>query len=118
MAIVVVVALLVSMMFVVGVTALRRNEMLMNQSLDSIDYRELIPAVVIFGDSTVDAGNNNYLRTIVKSNFPPYGRQFETGASGRFCDGKTSIDYVSKCSACAQAGEARIDLQMAFATIY
>jgi hypothetical protein len=36
----------------------------------------LVPSVYIFGDSTVDPSNNNELETIVKDNFPPYGRDF------------------------------------------
>ncbi|KAL4591645.1 hypothetical protein LXL04_004615 [Taraxacum kok-saghyz] len=36
----------------------------------------LIPGIMVFGDSIVTVGNNNNLRTLVKSNFPPYGRDF------------------------------------------
>ncbi|KAI0504336.1 hypothetical protein KFK09_015288 [Dendrobium nobile] len=57
----------------------------------------LVPAVMIFGDSVVDTGNNNYLLTLVKSNFPPYGRDFATtrGApTGRFCNGKLATDFT------------------------
>lgn len=32
--------------------------------------------VIVFGDSSVDAGNNNQIPTILKSNFPSYGRDF------------------------------------------
>uniref|UniRef100_A0A0E0QW58 SGNH hydrolase-type esterase domain-containing protein n=1 Tax=Oryza rufipogon TaxID=4529 RepID=A0A0E0QW58_ORYRU len=54
-----------------------------------------VPAVLAFGDSIVDTGNNNYLPTIVRSNFPPYGRDFPGGkATGRFSDGKISIDLL------------------------
>ena len=56
-----------------------------------------IPALVILGDSTVDAGNNNYLTTIVKSDFVPYGMNFEGGVpTGRFTNGMLSTDYVCK----------------------
>ncbi|RXH73342.1 hypothetical protein DVH24_013026 [Malus domestica] len=52
-----------------------------------------IPAVFMFGDSTVDTGNNNNLVTIIKSNFPPYGRDFMGGvATGRFGNGKVPSD--------------------------
>ncbi|EEE50555.1 hypothetical protein OsJ_30683 [Oryza sativa Japonica Group] len=55
-----------------------------------------VPAVLAFGDSIVDTGNNNYLPTIVRSNFPPYGRDFPGGkATGRFSDGKISIDLLA-----------------------
>ncbi|KAL0410012.1 UNVERIFIED_CONTAM: GDSL esterase/lipase [Sesamum latifolium] len=30
----------------------------------------LVPALCIFGDSVVDAGNNNNLQTLIKANFP------------------------------------------------
>ncbi|KAF9609692.1 hypothetical protein IFM89_017891 [Coptis chinensis] len=56
-----------------------------------------VPAVIVFGDSTVDAGNNNYIPTLVKSNFEPYGRDFEGGKpTGRFCNGRLVTDFVSE----------------------
>ncbi|KAK3149712.1 hypothetical protein QOZ80_3AG0221400 [Eleusine coracana subsp. coracana] len=56
----------------------------------------LVPGVMIFGDSVVDAGNNNRLPTLVRADFPPYGRDFpETHApTGRFCNGKLATDYT------------------------
>ncbi|XP_078167569.1 GDSL esterase/lipase At2g40250-like [Carex rostrata] len=54
-----------------------------------------VPAVFVFGDSTVDTGNNNKLVTVVKANFPPYGEAFfNKKATGRFSDGKLVPDYV------------------------
>ncbi|CAL9079291.1 unnamed protein product [Musa textilis] len=56
-----------------------------------------IPAIIVFGDSTVDAGNNNYVHTIARANFPPYGRDFPGGrATGRFCNGRLATDFVSE----------------------
>ncbi|KAE9592650.1 hypothetical protein Lal_00028876 [Lupinus albus] len=53
------------------------------------------PAVIAFGDSIVDTGNNNNIKTLVKSNFPPYGKDFEGGVpTGRFCDGKVPSDLL------------------------
>ncbi|CAI0435136.1 unnamed protein product [Linum tenue] len=40
---------------------------------------ENTPAVFVFGDSILDTGNNNYLPTLSKCNFPPYGRNFPGG---------------------------------------
>ncbi|KAK2965375.1 hypothetical protein RJ640_024117 [Escallonia rubra] len=55
----------------------------------------LVPALCIFGDSVVDAGNNNNLYTLVKANFPPYGRDFVTHRpTGRFCNGKLATDFT------------------------
>jgi hypothetical protein len=56
----------------------------------------LVPALFIFGDSIFDVGNNNNLFTIIKSNFPPYGRDFDTRLpTGRFCNGKLASDIVT-----------------------
>ncbi|KAL8205296.1 hypothetical protein R6Q57_008847 [Mikania cordata] len=56
-----------------------------------------VPAVIVFGDSSVDAGNNNHLRTVLKSNFRPYGRDFFGGkATGRFSNGRVPSDFISE----------------------
>lgn len=56
----------------------------------------LVPALFVFGDSTVDAGNNNHIITISRSNFPPYGRDLtDKKPSGRFCNGRLVIDYIA-----------------------
>jgi hypothetical protein len=57
-----------------------------------------VPAVIVFGDSTVDTGNNNAIGTVLKSNFAPYGRDMAGGArpTGRFCNGRLPPDFVSE----------------------
>ncbi|KAJ4810505.1 GDSL esterase/lipase [Rhynchospora pubera] len=56
-----------------------------------------VPAVIIFGDSTVDTGNNNYIQTLAKSNFKPYGRDLQGGNStGRFSNGRLAVDFISE----------------------
>ncbi|CAL9060820.1 unnamed protein product [Musa acuminata subsp. burmannicoides] len=56
-----------------------------------------VPAVIVFGDSTVDAGNNNQIKTVLKSNFLPYGRDFTGGLpTGRFCNGRLATDFISE----------------------
>ena len=53
-------------------------------------------ALYVIGDSLVDAGNNNNLSTKIKSNFAPYGSDFEGGKpTGRFSNGKTIADYIA-----------------------
>ncbi|KAK7280767.1 hypothetical protein RJT34_25834 [Clitoria ternatea] len=55
-----------------------------------------VPAVLVFGDSIVDTGNNNnnYLTT-AKCNFPPYGKDFMGGIpTGRFSNGKVPSDLI------------------------
>eukprot|EP01018_Ginkgo_biloba_P004752 Gb_24158 [translate_table: standard] len=52
--------------------------------------------LIAFGDSTVDSGNNDYLLSAFKSNFPPYGRDFiDHKPTGRFCNGKLATDFVA-----------------------
>ncbi|KAI3473549.1 hypothetical protein Pfo_031207 [Paulownia fortunei] len=46
-------------------------------------------AMFAFGDSLTDPGNNNYLNSLAKANYVPYGVDFYEGPSGRFCNGKT-----------------------------
>ncbi|KAJ0974221.1 hypothetical protein J5N97_016186 [Dioscorea zingiberensis] len=54
-----------------------------------------VPAVIIFGDSIVDPGNNNVLKTIAKGNFPPYGQDFPGHLpTGRFSNGKIPGDFL------------------------
>lgn len=57
----------------------------------------VVKAVFAFGDSIVDQGSNNYIETLVKCNFPPYGKDFNGGMpTGRFCNGKTPPDLLGK----------------------
>lgn len=63
--------------------------------LANVDGDPIVPGLMIFGDSVVDVGNNNYLYTVVKANFPPYGRDFVTHKpTGRFCNGKLATDFT------------------------
>ncbi|KAK9990133.1 hypothetical protein SO802_025118 [Lithocarpus litseifolius] len=58
---------------------------------------ETVPAVIIFGDSIVDTGNNNYIETVVKCDFTPYGRDFNGGKpTGRFSNGKVAADFLAE----------------------
>jgi hypothetical protein len=57
----------------------------------------VVPAIVTFGDSAVDVGNNDYLFTLFKANYPPYGRDFVSHKpTGRFCNGKLATDITGK----------------------
>lgn len=68
-----------------------------HQTSNRTNYRDMVTGFVIFGDSTVDVGNNNFVLTPVRCNWEPYGRIFEGGLpTGRFCDGKLALDIVSK----------------------
>lgn len=55
-----------------------------------------IPALIVFGDSIVDPGNNNDIKTIIKCNFPPYGVNYTNHEpTGRFCNGKIPGDLIA-----------------------
>ncbi|KAL8130721.1 hypothetical protein V2J09_019876 [Rumex salicifolius] len=59
--------------------------------------RAKIPALIVFGDSTVDPGNNNYIPCLLKSDFPPYGRDLPGGRpTGRFSNGRIPPDYLAE----------------------
>ncbi|KAJ4950964.1 hypothetical protein NE237_027796 [Protea cynaroides] len=53
-----------------------------------------ITGMFVFGDSLIDNGNNNYLSSLAKSNYRPYGIDFEQGPTGRFSNGRTIIDLL------------------------
>ncbi|KAL4585760.1 hypothetical protein LXL04_010385 [Taraxacum kok-saghyz] len=55
-----------------------------------------VPCYFIFGDSLVDNGNNNKLKTKCKVNYPPYGIDFPEGGTGRFTNGRTSADIIGQ----------------------
>lgn len=65
------------------------------------DTSKALGASFIFGDSLVDAGNNNYLPTLSKANIPPNGIDFQASngnPTGRFTNGRTIGDIVGKPS--------------------
>lgn len=56
-----------------------------------------VTAVLGFGDSIIDPGNNNNIKTIIKCNHPPYGKDFMGGIpTGRFCNGRIPTDLVAE----------------------
>lgn len=53
-------------------------------------------SILIFGDSLLDTGNNNFIPSLVRANHPPYGTSFPGGiATGRFSDGKLMSDFLA-----------------------
>ncbi|CAI9109921.1 OLC1v1009850C1 [Oldenlandia corymbosa var. corymbosa] len=54
------------------------------------------PAMYVLGDSLVDSGNNNFLPTLAKANFFPYGSDFPRGPTGRFTNGRTVVDFIAE----------------------
>ncbi|CAI5465787.1 unnamed protein product [Closterium sp. Yama58-4] len=54
-----------------------------------------IDAIFVFGDSLQDVGNNNYGKSVLQFNIPPYGKNF-IPESGRVSDGKLGIDFLAE----------------------
>ncbi|XP_051133599.1 GDSL esterase/lipase At5g45960-like [Andrographis paniculata] len=54
-----------------------------------------LTGLYVFGDSTVDPGNNDYIKTSTRSNFPPYGKDFPFHIpTGRFSNGRLVTDFI------------------------
>ena len=69
-----------------------------------------VSAIIVFGDSSVDSGNNNQISTLLKSNFQPYGRDFYGGKpTGRFCNGRIPPDFISEAFGLKPAVPAYLD---------
>ncbi|KAL5219172.1 hypothetical protein ABZP36_019856 [Zizania latifolia] len=60
------------------------------------DEAPLVTAVIVFGDSIVDPGNNNDLKTGIKANHAPYGMDFADGPTGRFSNGLIPTDFIAQ----------------------
>ncbi|XP_031485337.1 GDSL esterase/lipase At5g45950 [Nymphaea colorata] len=93
-AMVVVVLLLVTIECVVGV---QDAEILHDPKLRERARRNNISCLLVFGDSSVDPGNNNVLNTTFKGNFLPYGIDFlHHQPTGRFCNGRLTTDFIAE----------------------
>lgn len=55
-----------------------------------------VPCYFIFGDSLVDNGNNNALQSLARADYLPYGIDFNGGPTGRFSNGKTTVDVIGE----------------------
>ena len=60
---------------------------------------ECTRAFFVFGDSLVDAGNNNYIPSLSKANMTPNGIDFAASGgmpTGRFTNGRTIADIIGE----------------------
>ncbi|KAK6158003.1 hypothetical protein DH2020_005317 [Rehmannia glutinosa] len=55
-----------------------------------------VPCFFVFGDSLVDNGNNNQLKTEAKVNYLPYVKDFPQGPTGRFTNGRNAADFIAE----------------------
>ncbi|CAA7037948.1 unnamed protein product [Microthlaspi erraticum] len=63
----------------------------------NVTAKPLFPAILMFGDSTADTGNNNYhFQAVFKAKHLPYGVDLPgREANGRFCNGKLISDVIA-----------------------
>nr|VDD14397.1 unnamed protein product [Brassica rapa] len=68
-----------------------------SNAADNATTQPLFPAILIFGDSTVDTGNNNYpINTFFRATHLPYGIDLPNHeANGRFSNGKLIPDILA-----------------------
>ncbi|PON62549.1 Lipase [Trema orientale] len=59
------------------------------------EKHSIVP-LFVFGDSIFDPGNNNYINTIGKANYWPYGETFFHPPTGRFSDGRIIPDFIAE----------------------
>lgn len=63
-----------------------------------ICYGQNLNASFVFGDSLVDAGNNNYIISLSKADYLPNGIDFlpSRQPTGRYTNGRTIVDILGK----------------------
>ncbi|XP_044460794.1 GDSL esterase/lipase At5g45950-like [Mangifera indica] len=82
-------------MFLVLALMPRISQALAVNQLGQLAAEHSITCMLVFGDYSVDPGNNNRLSTDMKSNFLPYGMDFFNGRpTGRFTDGRLATDFI------------------------
>lgn len=93
---------MITMMSSLAILAVALMMPLLSIAVDIHQVRQLaaknnVSCILVFGDSSVDPGNNNHLATTMKGNFPPYGKDFFNGhPSGRFSNGRLATDFIGK----------------------
>lgn len=53
-----------------------------------------VPAMFVLGDSLVDVGNNNFLASVARANYLPYGIDLNFRPTGRFSNGMNFVDLL------------------------
>ncbi|XP_052627565.1 GDSL esterase/lipase At5g42170 [Lactuca sativa] len=62
----------------------------------NIPQNNSITTILAMGDSFMDTGNNNHRQSLIKADFPPYGKDFlGRKSTGRFTNNRTLSDYIA-----------------------
>ncbi|KAJ8431658.1 hypothetical protein Cgig2_024130 [Carnegiea gigantea] len=83
-------------MEIIRLISLLVPSILLAYSLALISTASATKPFFLFGDSFLDAGNNNYINTstVAQANFYPYGITFFHYPTGRCCDGRLVCEFV------------------------
>ncbi|KAF6154783.1 hypothetical protein GIB67_032395 [Kingdonia uniflora] len=66
-------------------------------TLRKLALRNNLTCILVFGDSSVDPGNNNCLLMTFKGNFEPYGKNFFNGRPTRkFRNGRLPTNFIAE----------------------
>lgn len=68
------------------------------QQPELVNGQARVPAMFVLGDSLVDVGNNNFIASIARANYLPYGIDLNFRPTGRFSNGMNFIDMLGKNS--------------------
>jgi hypothetical protein len=91
-------AILLLLLLVLGVSPWQKTGGTANGTVAGGTGRPLVPAILVFGDSIVDTGNNNAVLTLTRSDFSPYGKDLNGGVpTGRFSNGRIPPDFLGAC---------------------
>ncbi|CAN8239315.1 unnamed protein product [Cochlearia groenlandica] len=66
------------------------------QQPDLVTGQARVPAMFVLGDSLVDVGNNNFLQSIARANYLPYGIDLNFRPTGRFSNGLNFVDMLAQ----------------------
>ncbi|KAL0801525.1 hypothetical protein Bca101_056701 [Brassica carinata] len=66
------------------------------QQPELVTGQATVPAMFVLGDSLVDVGNNNFLASVARANYLPYGIDLNFRPTGRFSNGMNFVDLLGK----------------------
>ncbi|XP_028113352.1 GDSL esterase/lipase At5g45950-like [Camellia sinensis] len=93
----VVVAVAMIILIVLSVMPMSARAIIDFHLLREMATKNNVTCILVFGDSSVDPGNNNRLPQASKGNFPPYGKSLFNGhPTGRLSNGRLATDFIAE----------------------
>ncbi|KFK31816.1 hypothetical protein AALP_AA6G162300 [Arabis alpina] len=75
---------------------LHQLELVTGQARVPAMFQARVPAMFVLGDSLVDVGNNNFIASIARANYLPYGIDLNFRPTGRFSNGMNFVDLLAQ----------------------